>query len=92
MHQKGSPRLSIAYRVPFTRLRSRFHGLFGWGETCPVGPTYQPHHSKGAAAALEEMAQGVDRLESSPSCLAPTKMDGLLNGHRYAKAAVDIAA
>jgi len=22
-------------------------GLIGWGETCLVGPTYQPHHALG---------------------------------------------
>ena len=27
-------------------------GFVGWGETCPVGPTYQPHHALGARAAL----------------------------------------
>ena len=26
-------------------------GLVGWGETCPVGPTYQPQHAAGARAA-----------------------------------------
>ena len=26
-------------------------GLVGWGETCPVGPVYQPHHAAGARAA-----------------------------------------
>ena len=68
------------------------NGLFGWGETCPVGPTYQPHHAGGAVAALKEMAQGLigaDPLQ--PNVLRRT-MDGLINGHRYAKAAVDIAA
>ena len=34
-------------------------GRVGWGETCPVGPTYQPHHATGAVAALQEMAQGL---------------------------------
>ena len=28
----------------------------GWGETCPVGPVYQPHHALGARAAIAEMA------------------------------------
>ena len=27
-------------------------GVSGWGETCPVGPTYQPEHALGARAAL----------------------------------------
>ncbi|NGM46261.1 mandelate racemase/muconate lactonizing enzyme family protein [Rhodobacter sp. SGA-6-6] len=66
-------------------------GLVGWGETCPVGPTYQPHHARGARAALEEMAPGLIGSTLHPVALR-RRMDGLLNGHRYAKAAVDIAA
>ena len=31
-------------------------GLSGWGETCPIGPVYQPHHTLGARAALQEIA------------------------------------
>ncbi len=66
-------------------------GLVGWGETCPVGPTYQPHHAKGARAALAEMGQGLIGATLHPLALR-RRMDGLLNGHRYAKAAIDIAA
>lgn len=68
------------------------NGLFGWGETCPVGPTYQPHHSKGAVAALEEIAQGLIGTDLLQPVVLRRKMDGLLNGHGYAKAAIDIAA
>lgn len=68
------------------------NGFFGWGETCPVGPTYQPQHARGAVAALTEMAQGL--IGANPLHLVQLRrsMDGLLNGHRYAKAAIDIAA
>jgi L-alanine-DL-glutamate epimerase-like enolase superfamily enzyme len=67
-------------------------GLVGWGETCPVGPTYQPQHALGARAALAEMAQGLIGANPLQPLLLRRRMDGLLNGHRYAKAAVDIAA
>lgn len=67
-------------------------GLVGWGETCPVGPTYQAHHAKGARAALEEMAPGLIGADPLTPVALRRRMDGLLNGHRYAKAAVDIAA
>lgn len=66
-------------------------GLTGWGETCPVGPVYQPHHAAGARAAITEMAPGLIGGEVLPGLLR-TRMDGLLNGHGYAKAALDIAA
>jgi L-alanine-DL-glutamate epimerase-like enolase superfamily enzyme len=68
------------------------NGLIGWGETCPVGPTYQPQHSRGAIAALEEMSQGLIGANPLQPLLLRRKMDSLLNGHNYAKAAVDIAA
>ncbi|WP_299050613.1 mandelate racemase/muconate lactonizing enzyme family protein [uncultured Nocardioides sp.] len=67
-------------------------GTVGWGETCPVGPTYQPHHALGARAALAELCPSL--LGRDPSRLRGLHrtMDGSLAGHRYAKAAVDIAA
>lgn len=66
-------------------------GLTGWGETCPVGPTYQPQHALGARAALAQMAPGlIGEPALAPLTLRRT-MDGLLNGHNYAKAAIDIA-
>jgi len=67
-------------------------GFVGWGETCPVGPTYQPHHAAGARAALAEMAPGLLGADPLQSVALRRRMDGLLNGHRYAKAALDIAA
>lgn len=66
-------------------------GLTGWGETCPVGPTYCASHARGARAALEEMAPGLIGASILPLALRRT-MDSLLTGHRYAKAALDIAA
>jgi 4-hydroxyproline betaine 2-epimerase len=66
-------------------------GTDGWGETCPVGPTYAEAHAEGARAALIEMAPGLIGCELSPRVLQ-RRMDGLLTGHNYAKAAIDIAA
>jgi L-alanine-DL-glutamate epimerase-like enolase superfamily enzyme len=34
-------------------------GLVGWGEACPVGPTYATSHASGAGAALIQMAPGL---------------------------------
>lgn len=67
-------------------------GLVGWGETCPVGPTYAPSHALGARAALAEMGQGLIGADPLQPKMLHRRMDGLLNGHRYAKAAIDIAA
>ncbi len=67
------------------------NGLVGWGETCPVGPTYAESHSAGARAALATLAPGLIGAEVLPVPLH-RRMDTVLNGHNYAKAAVDIAA
>ncbi|CUH48971.1 mandelate racemase/muconate lactonizing enzyme family protein [Ruegeria atlantica] len=67
------------------------NGLVGWGETCPVGPTYAEAHAAGARAALAQMAEELWGAEISPLGLH-RRMGGLLNGHNYAKAAIDIAA
>lgn len=66
-------------------------GLVGWGETCPVGPVYQPHHALGARAALAEIAPGLIGLNPFALELARSAMDARLNGHDYAKAAIDVA-
>ena len=65
-------------------------GIVGWGETCPVGPTYAEAHAAGARAALSEMAPGLIGTEVLPVTIQ-RKMASLLNGHNYAKAAIDIA-
>lgn len=67
-------------------------GISGWGETCPIGPTYQPQHMLGARAALAEMAPHLVGLELTSINALWKQMDGSLNGHNYAKAALDIAA
>jgi len=66
-------------------------GLEGWGETCPLGPTYQPAHAEGAIAAIKEMAPSILGGSALP-CPLNARLDSALNGHNYAKAAIDIAA
>lgn len=67
------------------------NGVTGYGETCPVGPVYQPAHALGARAALAELGPhllGVNALQPENVRRA---MEGALNGSAYAKAAIDIA-
>ena len=66
-------------------------GLSGWGETCPVGPVYQPHHALGVRAALERMGPGLIGADASSPRGVARRMDALLAGHDHVKAAVDIA-
>lgn len=84
---------SVVHELDSTLVRiTTDDGLVGWGETCPVGPTYQPHHAGGARAALDEIAPhliGADPLQIG---LLHRAMDAALEGHRYAKAALDVAA
>jgi len=66
-------------------------GLRGYGECCPVGPTYAAEHAKGARAALEEMAPHLVGLNPLNMNAVHDSMEAHLNGHQYAKAAIDIA-
>ena len=66
-------------------------GFIGWGETCPIGPVYQPHHALGARAAIAEIAPGLIGSEIASIRLLARQMDERLNGHGYAKAAFDMA-
>ncbi len=65
-------------------------GQIGWGETCPLGTTYAPAHASGAVAALCEILPGLIGTQAAPRPVH-ARMDALLAGHAYAKAAVDIA-
>jgi L-alanine-DL-glutamate epimerase-like enolase superfamily enzyme len=66
-------------------------GLSGFGETCPIGPVYQPQHALGARSALEEMGPHLIGQDALRIDCVHDVMETALNGHRYAKAAVDIA-
>ena len=44
-------------------------GTEGWGETCPVGPTYAEAHAAGARAALIQMAPGLIGADLWPCLL-----------------------
>ncbi|MEM9200065.1 MAG: mandelate racemase/muconate lactonizing enzyme family protein [Actinomycetota bacterium] len=66
-------------------------GLRGFGETTPLGPTYQEQHALGARAAIAEIAPVLIGADPRRSSLVYRAMDTALHGHRYAKAAVDVA-
>jgi len=68
------------------------NGVVGWGETCPLGPTYAPAHAKGARAELELLAPALlGASVQSPRALQ-RRMDATLAGHAYAKAALEVGA
>ncbi len=66
-------------------------GIVGYGETCPLGSTYQPQHALGARAALAELGPHLIGQNPLHINLINQRMDATLAGHSYAKAAIDIA-
>ncbi|HZS34607.1 MAG TPA: mandelate racemase/muconate lactonizing enzyme family protein [Methylomirabilota bacterium] len=66
-------------------------GLVGWGEECPFSPTYMVAFAEGARAAIREIAPAL--LGADPRQIEPVyaRMDGVLQGHAYAKSALDMA-
>ena len=66
-------------------------GIVGWGEVCPLGPTYLPAYAAGVRAGLGELAPKL--VGDDPTQLARLNhtMDRLLKGHPYVKSAIDMA-
>jgi cis-L-3-hydroxyproline dehydratase len=66
-------------------------GLTGWGEVCPLGPSYLPAYADGVRAGVREL--GPHLLGECP--LGPQKlnrrMDAALQGHPYVKSGIDMA-
>ena len=66
-------------------------GITGWGESCPLGPTYLPALAGGLGAGIELLAPKL--LGQNPCHIGVIDhlMDKNLLGHLYAKAAIDMA-
>ncbi len=65
-------------------------GHSGWGEVCPI-PHYLPAYARGVAPAIEDMLPvliGADPV--GPEALMD-RLDAWLQGHAYAKSAIDTA-
>ena len=65
-------------------------GLSGWGEVCPI-PHYLPAYAVGVGPAVQDLAPvllGADPI--GPEALTG-RLDHHLQGHVYAKSAIDIA-
>jgi len=66
-------------------------GITGYGETCPLGPSYLAAYAEGARAGIAKIAP--DMIGQNPlelDCIND-RMDLLLKGHPYVKSAVDMA-
>jgi L-alanine-DL-glutamate epimerase-like enolase superfamily enzyme len=66
-------------------------GVTGFGEACPLGPTYLEGFSGGARAALRELGPAVLGADVTEPAQVARRMDAALRGHRYAKSAIDVA-
>ncbi len=100
LYQHDLPVVGSAYRMANTSVEFLDttiikivceNGLIGYGETCPVGPVYQPQHALGARAALIEICPKLIGQNTLQINNIRRLMDTSLNGHNYAKAAIDIA-
>ena len=66
-------------------------GVTGYGETCPLGPTYLPSYPQGARTGLATIAPDLIGLDPCELDVVNRRMDDLLKGHPYVKSAIDMA-
>src|SRR4051794_29180924 len=66
-------------------------GIVGYAECCPLGSAYLPAYAKGVRAGLEEIGPKLIGLDPTELGVLNRAMDGMLRGHPYVKAPVDIA-
>lgn len=66
-------------------------GLKGWGESTPFGATFIASHALGVRAGIAEIAPRLIGLDPRRVDRINDVMDGALQGHEHAKAALDIA-
>ncbi len=66
-------------------------GLFGFGESCPLGPAYLPAFALGTRAGAQEIAPALIGVDPRHPRAVNARMDAALVGHPYAKSAFDSA-
>ncbi|PZQ95277.1 MAG: mandelate racemase [Cereibacter sphaeroides] len=77
--------------VPSTILRiDTDAGISGWGEVCPI-PHYLPAYAGGVRPAIEYLAPVLIGADPVGPEAVMTRADTWLQGHVYAKSALDIA-
>ena len=65
-------------------------GITGWGEVCPI-PHYLPAYARGVAPALQELAPVLIGANPVGAEALMARAEAFLQGHVYAKSALDIA-
>ena len=66
-------------------------GVTGWGEMAPLGSFYSPAFAAGARAGAQELAGALIGLDPAAWRVLADRLDDALNGHPYAKSALDMA-
>jgi L-alanine-DL-glutamate epimerase-like enolase superfamily enzyme len=66
-------------------------GLVGYGEVCPLGPSYLPSYAAGARAGIAELAPQLIDADPMQLDVLNRRMDAALKGHPYVKSPIDMA-
>jgi L-alanine-DL-glutamate epimerase-like enolase superfamily enzyme len=66
-------------------------GITGYGETCPLGPSYLAAYAEGARTGIAKIATDMIGLNPTELDGVNDHMDLLLKGHPYVKSAIDMA-
>ncbi len=66
-------------------------GAIGYGEACPLGPTYLPAHADGVRAALGVLAPALIGADLADGAGIAARMERALRGHPEARSALDMA-
>lgn len=66
-------------------------GLQGFGESCPLGPSYMPAFAEGGRAGMALIAPALIGLDPREIDVVSQQMDAALKGHPYAKTGLDMA-
>lgn len=66
-------------------------GVVGYGEVCPLGPSYLPAYARGVRAGIAEIAPHLIGCNPCELEKLNRRMDELLQGHPYVKSGIDIA-
>jgi len=82
----------VVERLPSTVVRvTTRDGTQGYGEACPLGPTYLPAFAGGVRAALAELAPALVGTDAADLATVARQMDRVLAGQEAAKSAIDVA-
>lgn len=66
-------------------------GITGYGETCPLGPSYLAAYAQGARTGISIIAPDLIGEDPTELDCINDRMDLLLKGHPYVKSAIDMA-